>query len=887
MARGAVQVAGTATGLDPELISAVAPEADGADVIAVARKLKGALKEHGNMPAALAALGMDPEAVFNRMPDRIRKTVDWNMPLTDTPDREKQDWKRMPNRPKSAAPPDTFNVPGKLERAARVKAPVPDVERGEFSGMPDAGKIKVANTDEGPWKDYAAPPAATEDGPWKQYGGGQELRAGHSEPVKPPTFLQKVGRQAGRVVDIAAKAATDVPYMIADLPFQAANAIGGAVFNAEPYKTPSQFRNEQLSNYLPQAETPAERVTERVVGGGISALTGAGAARAVAGKLPVGGAVVPSVANLRAGVTQQLPFRTTAQNIASEFAANPGLQGVAGMAGGAGAAGAEFAGLPPIVQMGAGMLASGAVAGGATANQNRFGVLPGAAKPMFGGGTPQNINRIQENRATLQAAGINPTPAQVTGAEIPLAVEGALTKMVGGRDAMMKRFREQQAGAGAKVKGVAKGLGSPDEAATGKIIKEGIAGEFGWQERWKSNREKLYEPVNQRIPQAAPVATPQLDNALAQMTRTISGLPETSQVLWNKFAADLRARLESDRAPVQVPGTPGTPPSSVLGPNGRPLTPGTPAGPPTTKPGAPARYEALDQLRKMIGDKISDAHGSLTPDIPVKQLRRLYAAASQDQEAAIRRIGGPNVLQQYQKAQGYTQAGFQRMENIYQPLIDKKVPEQIYQAAVSGADTAPTKVTTIMKGLKEPERNAVRSTFISDLGRARSMDQDWMGAKWSSERFLTQWDHIDDKVKNVMFAGDSGKTRRQLDEIAKSANLIRDTTRAWANASGTTPSGHLTGIAQRAVGGAVGGALAGAPGAAIGAVVTPALSVRATQLITNRMVLNPNFIDWLATANKRNPATMPALLNTAARQFADDPDITTYLDEVRSEMANQ
>ena len=887
MARGAVQLAGTATGLDPDLIAAVAPEADGAEVLAVARKLKSAMKEHGNMPKALASMGVDPEAAFNRMPDRVRKTVDWNMPLTDTPDREKQDWKRMENRPKSATPPDTFNIPGKLERAARAKGPIPDVERGEFAGMPDAGKMTVANTEEGPWKDYAAPAAAADEGPWKQYGGGQELRAGHSDPVKPPTFGEKVGRQVGRVADIAVKAATDVPYMIADLPFQAANVIGSGIFGAEPYETPSQFRNRQLSNYLPQAETPAERVTERVVGGGISALTGAGAARAVAGRLPVGGAVTPSIANLRAGVTQPMPFRTTVQNFADQLAADPGTQAVAGMAGGAGAAGAELLGLPPIAQMGAGMLASGAVAGGPAANQNRFGLLPGATKSVFGGGTPQNIRRIQENKATLEAAGINPTPAQVTQAEVPLAMEGALTKMVGGRDAMMRRFREQQDAAGAKVKGTAAGLGTPDEVATGKIIKEGITGDLGWQERWKDNREKLYAPVNAAIPQGAPVATPQLDNALAQLTRTISGLPETSKVLWNNFAADLRQRLAEDRAPRQVPGAPATPPSAIVGPNGQPLTPGTPAGPPTTVPGAQAKYEALDQLRKMIGDKISDAHGSLTPDIPVKQLRRLYAAASQDQEAAVRRIGSPEALGQYRKAQAYTQAGFQRMENIYQPILDKKVPEQIYQAAVSGADTAPTKVMTIMKGLKEPERNAVRSTFINDLGRARSMDQNATGTKWSSERFLTEWDHIDDKVKAVMFAGDSGKTRRQLDEIAKSANLIRDTTRAWANASGTTPSGHLTGIAQRAVGGAVGGALAGAPGAAIGAVVSPTLSVRATQLITNRMVLNPKFIDWLATANKRSPAAMPALLNTAARQFQDDPDITTYLDAVRSDMAEQ
>lgn len=160
-------------------------------------------------------------------------------------------------------------------------------------------------------------------------------------PPQPRSFMQNVGRDFGLSGRYDLEGALTLPAAIADVPVGIYNAGANLIQGkGNGYRFPEQ--NQALSGVLdklgfPQPETQGERLVGDVSRG----VAGAGAGTGLATALQ--GASSPIVASA-----------------ARALAANPAKQAISGGLGGGAAGSAREAGLPPIVQMGAGLAAGAA-----------------------------------------------------------------------------------------------------------------------------------------------------------------------------------------------------------------------------------------------------------------------------------------------------------------------------------------------------------------------------------------------------------------------------------------------------------------------------------------------------------------------------------------------
>ena len=474
--------------------------------------------------------------------------------------------------------------------------------------------------------------------------------------------------------------------------------------------------------------------------------------------------------------------------------AQPVQQSVA-TAAGAGAAGtARERGADPVTQLLVGLGAGMGVGGLAYA-------APATTRGLTRGGSGQQMGKTIDDFA---AVGATPSVGQASGRRSVQGTENLLSGLPMA-EAPMANFAERQSRQiGQGLEKVAGGLTPrPSAESAGRAIEEGA-------ETFKNNvraaRKALYAKVDQHIPDSTPVPVPSTWQALDALTTPTPGAAATSAGLISPKLKALKDNLVQD----------------LSAGNGR------------------LPYEALRAVRSRIGEEM-DA-GLLQQDSYTRNLSRVYAAISDDMEAAARSMG-PAAAQAAKRANTYTKVSARRLEEL-QRIIDKNGgPEKVYQAAIGGTRDGGTTIRKVLQSLDADQQRAVTGAVIRRMGLARAGQQGAEGDSFSAQTFLTNWNSMSPEARRALFNRHGPDFVRQMDRIAHVAENIRDGAKVYANPAGTANRGagigYLVALAtslgtghfKTAAGLGVYGGLAN---------------------LTARAMTNPNIVRWLA-----NSTTMP------------------------------
>lgn len=595
-------------------------------------------------------------------------------------------------------------------------------------------------------------------------------------------------------------------------------AVGGDAFNTYIGNPIARTLGMQESRpYREEASALADRLGlpqaqtsgDRVLGDVGEALTGTGLT------LGIGGGI-----NALANVGRGAAAPATNQ-LASFLTAQPAMQAVSA-AGGAGASSlARESGASQGNQLLAGLAGSlgpGALAAGTGA------ALRGAVR---GGSGEQMRNTL----ADFERLGATPSVGQASGNRM---VQGVENLLAGGPTSagVMNRFATRQG------EDIGEGLGRLADNLTPRASAEraGRAIERGaetFAKNVNAQKRALYWQADRFIPESTPVGLSNTMQTVQKLTTPMPGAVETTGFLINPRIAALQQNLAADLQ----------------------------AG------GGQIPYSALKRIRTDIGEQISDF--SLSPETPTRELKQLYAALSRDMEAAAQ-SQGPQAVAAAKRANNYTRAAADRLEQV-QRVIDKNGGgEAIYNAAMSGTRDGGTTLRAVMQSLPQDGQKAVTSAVIKRMGLANPGAQDATGEAFSAATFLTNWNRVSPEAKRALFDRYGKDFSRDVDRIARVADNVKSGSQVFANPSGT---------ANRAAAMTYGAAL-------VGSLFTGGTSgLLASGLGANgaaRWLTNPNTVQMLARATTLPEASVPAFINYLTQQAnkTQDPDMAELAAEL-------
>lgn len=506
------------------------------------------------------------------------------------------------------------------------------------------------------------------------------------------------------------------------------------------------------------------------------------------------------------------------------LAAGPGTQVLSAASGAGAREWAESQGAGPGGQMAA------ALAGSLAAPAVQYAGSAAVRGLMRGGENSRQV--MAERLRAARSAGAEPTVGMATGGRAAQAAESGLSKVPGGAGRMAAVGPRMAEGIGRRVDDLADDLSiSRDPTLAGSAIERGVK---SFVNTFKGKQKALYDQLDNYIPADHRVDVSSTQAALKRLTDPIAGAEKSSEILRDPTLARLREALDLDAGAGAIP------------------------------------YRALKEIRTMIGNKISD--GALVSDTPRAQLKQVYGALTDDMERSAR-AAGPEAERALARANRYTRAGLSRIEERLEKVIGPTA-ERTYKTLVNDPGDA-TKIGAVLKSLPKQDRDVVRATFIERMGKALPGRQDEAGEVFSTETFLTNWNKLDPRSKRVLFADGGGGLRRDLDDVARTAAMVREQSKVLANPSGTAAAiANYTGagaVALSVMSGNLGTAtmLLSAMGAANGAA---------------RLLTHPPFVNWLARSTQVNAAALPSVVNSLAQyaRLEKDPDIAAALGEVLS-----
>jgi len=512
------------------------------------------------------------------------------------------------------------------------------------------------------------------------------------------------------------------------------------------------------------------------------------------------------------------------QNIGNALKAGPGMQAVAGASSVAAGEGAKAAGYG---EVGQGIASLGGAIVPSAAEATAFEL---ARRAMRGG--EQGRQALTGRLDDLTRAGAEPTAGLGTGRRGVQATEAVLAKVPGGSGPVARAGERIQTGMGARVGEIADRVATnADPDAAGLAIERGIKNFVG---RFRAEQQFLYNKLDAFIKPDQTIDVANTRAALTKLTDDIQGAPELSALLKNPRISAIASAFAKDSS------------------------------------GGPLPYAAIKQIRTEVGNAMSE--GPLVSGAPTAKLKELYGALSKDMEAAAA-AAGPDAQKALARANQYTRAGMGRIEDHLNRAIGPTA-EQTFKTLVSDPGNA-SKIAVTLKSLQPAERDIVKATVIERLGKAAAGRQDAEGEVFSSETFLTNWNKLAPKAKAVLFSGQDERLRRDLDSVAKVAEMVREQGKVLANPPGT--AGAAANIAT--AGGAFVAAMTGNPGTA-----TAIVGAMAGANVTARTMTNPRFVRWLARTTRMPQAALPSALSALNQIAKSDPGIAADLEAFMQEL---
>lgn len=454
-------------------------------------------------------------------------------------------------------------------------------------------------------------------------------------------------------------------------------------------------------------------------------------------------------------------------------------------------------------------------------------ILPSAAGLTRSGGqailrSGVNPDEIANNIRLFNSAGVEPTVGQATGSRAAQAAETLFSKTPGGAGVMAEKRAQQQLGIGKRLDDMATMLGGESDIVTaGQAIKRGIREEFIPAQR--NIQSGLYKKLDEYIPGNTEVYFDNTKKALDDINQAIVSAPNLSRRLNNPFFEGLESDLIKDGYNGQLP------------------------------------YKAMQMLRTKIGDQLGSVE--INPSVPRAQLKKLYAALSDDLRVAVN-DAGPDAKAAFEKANAFTKNLHDKMD-VLQTVIDRQSPEQIFQAAVSGTRDGYTRIRTVMNSLPQDSKRALAAAFIRRMGKSVPSQQNAAGDLFSTQTFIKNYSVLKPQARDALFGRVGSGFRNDLDNIASAAERINAGDKVFENKSGTLQQLAL----YTTIGGVVGSALSGnfkLAGAGLAGITASNLGAKAMS--------NPRIVRWLARNYETPVSSLPAALNELIKTSEKDKD---------------
>jgi hypothetical protein len=426
----------------------------------------------------------------------------------------------------------------------------------------------------------------------------------------------------------------------------------------------------------------------------------------------------------------------------------------------------------------------------------------------------------------LERFGATPSAAQATSNAALDTTESFIAKVPGGagviRQAAQKQSEAVAAGMAAKVAALNKGT-VPDVLAAGNAAAAGVE---GFAKDFSDKADVLYGKLDSYLPADTAVPVTNTERTLGELVTPAKGAVNVSKTLANPTLVRLQDALGQDAS------------------NGA------------------VTYSVLKDLRSTVGRRLGSP--SLHDDIPRAQLKQVYGALTSDLRAAAQSQGN-DAVKAFDRANTYYKAGIDRMDTMLDPLVRNKLPEQAFAAISSSASQGPSRIIALRKSVSPDQWRAIAGTVADRLGKAKPGFQGTEADAFSFQNFLSNWQKLPDKSKDVLFSGPNmNGIRGDLDALARASDRIRISSKAFANPSG---SGGVA-IGGAMILGSVASALSGHIGGAAGLAGAIPAAHYGAKLLTSRP-----FVRWLAQSTKIRPAGVAAHIGRLGAIAANsDPD---------------
>ena len=493
-------------------------------------------------------------------------------------------------------------------------------------------------------------------------------------------------------------------------------------------------------------------------------------------------------------------------NIAPNIARDVGVGAAAGL--GAGLAG-ELSDEPSVVNE-----LIGAVAGGVS-----VAALPALSAGLLRSAIrrPGEAAQMRENIASFDTAGIKPSLGQASESRV---IEGAETIAgnVPAGQGVMRRFVQDNAqkmqanieDLGQKISG----RGGVDDELAGRGVQRGA---MQFVNEFKEKSSDLYGRLYEKIPEETITTAKNTQKILDDFAGETSGVLQTLKS--NKLTA---MKKDVDLAVDKAGGIP---------------------------------FRELQRLRTIIGEDMQSA--TTMVDTGRGQLKRLYGAISEDIKDVATMRG---ASAEFNRANNYYKGGRKRIDDILDPQIRKIEPEKVFKSLQSGSEST---LRTVLKSLKNEQKNNLAAAVLTRLGRANPGVQDATGEAFSVASFLTNFNKLSPKKRDVLFNSTPQlmQYNRDIKRIAKTSELIKNSTQVLANPSGTANrAATYVGL--------------GAVGASGGTLLPAVAAAMAGSGVAAKLMTNQKFIRWVAKSTEIKPDRLPAHISTLVQQIqeSDDPD---------------
>lgn len=661
------------------------------------------------------------------------------------------------------------------------------------------------------------------------------------------TALQEVGHQAGLGVRNITEGVLGLPALASD----AVKGIGNAALSLEDKIRGSNKYTVTLDDGtkverqsprfgstlgeidqgltqvgLPQPENRTEQISGTLQRGLAGAATGIG----------LGGSLANSASPVASGVGTVLQSRPAVQ---AAGAVTGGLSAEAAKEAGAGELGQFAAGL-------AGGMAPGFVGSGA----------PMTVRGAFRGGE-EGRQQVANNLQSFEKVGTTPTVGQATEGRATRGLESLLSRTPGAAGRLTQKAEMQADDLSAAIEKRASQLMQKTSGEkAGRAIDKSIRGEGGFIENFKAQQKKLYDALDEHVPQNTRVDVSNTREALKALNADIPGAPAVSEFFKNAKIKGIEAALKSDTEGVS--SVRANPEYADAFKNAK-LSKEDQGLVEDFLVDGKLPYEALKKLRTLVGNEISDS--TIASDVPRSKWKALYGALSEDMGKAVE--GNPKAQAAWLRANNYTKAGMARIEAI-DSVVDKSGgPEAIFRAATSNTREGATTLRAVMQSVDDQGKKMISATVLRRLGIAKPGAQNELGEKFSTETFLTNWNNLSKEAKATLFDRYGPKYRDDIDQIAKVTSNLREGSKVFRNPSGTEQAS-----AQAAtVGGFAISALTGQYKTAAGIA-----SIAGLANLNARLMTNPNFVRWLAQSTKHPLAHTPSMINSLAQRARDSGD---------------